>query len=172
MYSLLLNSVGCELEMVDEEWVERIRKIKEEAQREVSQISSAEEKLRERYQHQKKEIIDMIHSELKPVVETFKEPALPKYEQPKIERHDDWGISLSVPIVDETTHMSSGIDFSLKLTEKGYGVSVTRERMSRFIYPPIEVKTIQEEIVKYLEERRESIISREKERQRFRREWG
>lgn len=111
--------------MSSDEWINKIKKIKMETEKQIKDIRSGEEEFREKYKDQKKKIIEMIYSQLKPLEETFKS------EKPKIER-SHWGVSLSLPIVHENTHYTSGIHFYLKLTDKGYGVDVKRDGTSFF----------------------------------------
>lgn len=151
--------------MSEEEWVKKLKKIKLETKKQIEDIRSGEEEFREKYKDQKKKIIEMIYSQVKLLEEAFKS------EKPKIERHD-WGVSLSLPIVHEHTHYTSGIHFYLKLTDKGYGVDVKRNGTSFFIHPPVELEAIKGLIIDYLEDRKRFIIGKEKELQRFRREWG
>jgi len=90
----LKNMAGKE----NEEWVKALKKIKEDTERQVSDISLAEKQLREKYEEGRKRLIDLILSEFRKVGEIFKDPTKAEADQPKVEG-GDWGACLSVPIV-------------------------------------------------------------------------
>lgn len=154
---------------MSEDWVTKIKKIKEETEEEITKIRSEEETIREKYEPQKKEIIDKIHAVLKPIVEIYTKPESSEYDQPKIEIIRDIGISLSIPIVRIGEHQGSGIHFYLNLTNEGYGVEISWNGRTNFIPPPVEIEAIRKEISDYLENRKRTIISKEKKYQSFKR---
>lgn len=156
---------------MSEDWVTEIRKIKQETEEEIAKIRSEEDVIREKYEPQKKKIIDKIRAELKPIVEVYTKPELPEMNKPRIEIHRDIRISLKMPIVSIGEWLGSDIDFYLKLTDDGYGVQVSCNGRTNFIKPPVKIETIRKEIKEYLEYRKKTIISKEKTHQHFKREW-
>jgi hypothetical protein len=157
-----------------DEWFEKIKKMKEDSERKIAEDRHAEEQLKEKYEEERKKIIEMLDSELKKVAEIFKSPDLQEYEQPEADI-SGWGGHLSVPIAHDNTHMELGVTFSPTLTDTGYGLNVEQEgydtvqekpyRTRTFIPPPIIVESIRGELEKFLESR-EYIVERMEEKRR------
>jgi len=147
---------------LSEDWANKIADIKEETEKEVLIIRSTEDELRKKYAPQQKEILDMIETLLTPIVEKFKDPKLSSNNQPKVERKNDFVISLIMPIIHENRHESSGISFCLKFTDKGYSLEVNNGNTTSHILAPIEIGRVQQKVLEYLENRKNAILSKEK----------
>jgi hypothetical protein len=111
--------------LAEEDWVQKMKRMKEETEREIQDKRIAEEQLRDKYKDEKERIIGMLRSELGKVVEVFKDASQSELDQPKAET-SGWGATLRVPIVYPSTHIGLGISFYLILTDKGYALKVTK----------------------------------------------
>jgi hypothetical protein len=162
--------------MTEDEWVAKLRKIKEEAEKEIRESRYAEQRLREKYKDEPTKIIELLCAKLK---EVFKESAQQELDQPKMES-GNWGACLSVPIIHSGMHVGLKICFFLHLTDKGYGLRVSKDmydgmydkpfETSGYINPPVTVSTIQKEVTDFLEARNNTIKRMEEKEKRFRKE--
>jgi hypothetical protein len=166
--------------LTEDNWVERLKKIKEETEREIQGKRLVEQQLREKYKDEKTKIFELLRSELNKVVEIFKDPSLQEFDQPKAEI-GNWGARLSVPIVHSGTHVGLEIKFFPQLTDKGYALTVAKGMfdgihdksydVNAYIPPPVTANAIQTQVMDFLEARSNTIKSMEESTLRFQREW-
>jgi hypothetical protein len=166
-------------ELTEDEWVAQLRKMKEEAEKEIRDSRYAEQHLREKYKDEPTKVIELLRAKLKKVEEVFKESAQQELEQPKMES-GTWGACLGFPIVHLGTHVGLKICFFLHLTDKGYGLRVARDmydgmydkpfETSGYIRPPITAGAIQKEVTDFLEARNDTIKRMEEKEKRSRKE--
>jgi hypothetical protein len=156
-----------------EDW---LSKIKQEKQKEndigadVERDKRAWEAHREKHKDEAKKIIELLNSELKKVAEVYTEPSMRDFDKPKVEGSDQF-VQLSAPIVRTGSYQGYSISFMLKLTEKGYGLSVSGGS-GNFIPPPVTLEAIQKEVLSFLQRRREEVTRMAEQEKRFRREMG
>lgn len=165
--------------MTEDEWVAKLRKMKEEAEKEIRETRYAEQHLREKYKDEPAKTIELLRAKLKKVEEVFKDSTQQELDQPKME-NGTWGACLSVPIIRIGTHVGLKICFFLHLTDKGYGLRVSREmydgmydkpyETSGYIRPPITAGAIQEEVTDFLEARNDIVKRMEEKKKRLRTE--
>jgi hypothetical protein len=147
------------------EWKAELKKLKQplEEKKNMSKqkaIQSSESDL--------KELMRLLKSQLKPVVEVFREGWKTRTQQPHLHEHDD-GYTLVVPVVKE------GIDpvilrllFRFKLTENGYLLKVIGETEKNMPAPektigsPITAEKIRDEIREFLKKRQSIILNLKK----------
>jgi hypothetical protein len=165
---------------MENNWEDKIRKIKEETDKEIEENRLAEQRLREKYKDDKPKIIEMLRSELGVVVKVFKKPSRKYYDQPSLEVAD-WGASLKVPIVGAGATVNIGITFSFQFSDDGYGLKVVKGtydavtqkpgEINADIPPPVTVAAVQKQVTEFLEVRRDTIKRMEEEAQRSQRDW-
>jgi len=153
--------------------------MKEETEKGIRESGYAEQQLREKYKDEPTKIVALLHGRLKKVEEVFKESAQQESDQPKVES-GNWGACLSVPIVHLGAHVALKICFFLHLTDKGYGLRVSRDmydgmhdkpfESSGYIRPPVAAGAIQKEVTDFLEARYDTIKRMEEKEKRSRRE--
>jgi len=166
--------------LTENNWEDKIRKIKEETDKEIKENRLAERRLREKYKDEKPKIIEMLRSELGVVVKVFKKPSRKYYDQPSLEVAD-WGASLKVPIVGAGATVNIGITFSLQFSDNGYCLKVIKVtydavtqkhcEINADIPPSVTVEAIQKQVTEFLEVRRDTIKRMEEEYQRLQRDW-
>jgi hypothetical protein len=162
----------------EDEWTQKIRKMKEDTEREIRDKRIEEEELREKYKDEKTEIMELLRLELAKVVEVFKDPSKNEWEQPKVEV-SEYAASLNVPIVEMGTRVNTGISFYPQLTDNGYTLKVLRGNFDGMyeqsyetisaIYPPVTTEAIQKEVTAFLESRSHTIKRMEQRSQKLRR---
>jgi hypothetical protein len=165
---------------MENNWEDKIRKIKEETDKDIEENRLAEQRLREKYKDEKPKIIEMLKSELGVVVKVFKKPSGKYYDQPSLEAAD-WGASLKVPIVGSGATVNIGITFSFQFSDNGYGLKVVKgtydaltqksDEITVDIPPPVTVEAVQKQVTEFLEARRDTIKRMEEEAQRSQRDW-
>lgn len=153
--------------------------MKEETEKEIRDSRYAEEHLREKYRDEPTKIVELLRAKLKKVEEVFKESEQQELDQPKMES-GTWGACLSVPIVRLGTHVGLKICFFLHLTDKGYGLRVSRDmydgmydkpfETSGYIHPPVTAGAIQKEVTDFLEARNDTMKRMEEKKKRLRKE--
>ena len=163
-------------DLTEENWGEKLKRMKEQTEREIQDKRLAEQELRDKYKDEKGRIIEMLRSELGNVVEVFKDVSQNQFDQPKAEVRD-WGATLEVPIVHSSTHVGLEISFYLTLTDKGYALKVTKGmfdgihdqsyEVPNVISPPVIAEAIQKEVTDFLEARSNTIKRMEERTQRF-----
>lgn len=146
--------------MTENNWEDKIRKIKEETDKEIEEKRLAERRLREKYKDEKPMITEMLRSELGIVLKVFKQPSGKYYDQPILEVAD-WGASLRVPIVGAGATVNIGITFSFQFSDNGYGLKVIKRtydaetqksgEINADIPPPVTVEAIQKQVTEFLE---------------------
>ena len=166
-------------ELTEDEWGAKLRKMKEETEKEIRETRYEEQHLREKYKDEPTKIIELLRTNLKKVEEVFKESAQQESYQPTIES-GSWGECLSLPIIRLGTHAGLKICFFLHLTNKGYGLRVSRDmydwmndksyETSGYIRPPVTAGAIQKEVSDFLEARNNTIKRMEEKEKRFRKE--
>jgi len=134
-----------------------------------------EAELREKYAKEPEKVIQMIYSLLVPVAETYKEEGQSVTDQPKIDKRPD-AILFRLPVRHENTTLYLELDYTLFLTDEGYGVKVTREfsdstegrrgKSIHSLFPPIEANSIKKDIRELLQEAKETIEKLEEERRK------
>ena len=162
------------------DWKAELKEMKKKTEEEMKEIRKKEEELREKHKGEREKIIDLIYSELKPVVETFVEEGKEETDQPKINKYQG-GISLSLPIVHQGTHIGLSITFGLLFTDKGYGVTTrktmydhTKDRTfatEGFVEVPVTVEGIRKEIRDFIYNRGFAIKMLEEKKKRMGRRW-
>jgi hypothetical protein len=165
--------------MTEDEWIAKLRKMKEETQKEIRDSRYAEQHIREKYVNEPTKIIELLRAKLKKVEEVFKESDQQELDQPKMES-GNWGACLSVPIIHSGMHVGLKICFFLHLTDEGYGLRVSKDmydgmydkpfETSAYINPPVTANTIQKEVTDFLEARNNTIKRMEEKEKRFRKE--
>jgi hypothetical protein len=175
----LVRTIKGGIELTEDEWVVKLRKMKEETEKEIRDSHYAEQHLREKYKDEPTKIIALLRAKLKKVEEIFKESAQQELDQPKMES-GTWGVCLSVPIIHLGTHVGLKICFFLHLTDKGYGLRVSKDmydgmydkpfETSGYIHPPATAGAIQKEVTDFLEARNNTIKRMEEKEKRFRKE--
>jgi hypothetical protein len=110
----LVRTVKGGTELTEDEWVAKLRKMKEETEKEIRESRYAEQHLREKYKDESTKIIELLRAKLKKVEEVFKESAQQELDQPKMES-GTWGTCLNVPIIRLGTHVGLKICFFLHL---------------------------------------------------------
>jgi hypothetical protein len=175
----LVRTVKGGTELTADEWVAKLKKMKEETEKEIRESRYAEQHLREKFKDEPTKIIELLRAKLKNVEEVFKESALQELDQPKMES-GTWGACLSVPIIRLGTHVVLKICFFLHLTDKGYGLRVSRDmydgmydkpfETSGYIRPPVTAEAIQKEVTDFLEARNDTIKRMDEKEKRFRKE--
>ena len=153
--------------------------MKEETEKEIRESRYAEQHLREKYKDEPTKTIELLRAKLKKVEEVFKESELQELDQPKMES-GTWGACLRVPIIRLGTHVGLKICFFLLLTDKGYGLRVSRDmydvmydkafETSGYIRPPVTAGDIQKEVADFLEARNDTVKRMEEKEKRFRKE--
>lgn len=144
------------------DWKAELEKMKKEPEGEIAKKREAEEKLRKKYAGDKKKLIDLIHSQLIPVVETFKDEDMDETDQPKIRKYQ-MGIALYLPIVSHGTHLEFSITFGFNLTDNGYAVITRKTGYDHVqdrpftsegrVEAPVTVEGIQNEISAFIRDR-------------------
>lgn len=175
----LVRTVKGGTELTEDEWVAKLRKMKEETEKEIRDSRYAEQHLREKYKDEPTKIIELLRAKLKKVEEVFKESAQQELDQPKMES-GTWGACLNVPIIRLGTHVGLKICFFLHLTDKGYGLRVSRDmydgmydkpfETSGYISPPVTAGAIEKEVTDFLEARNDTVKRMEEKEKRFRKE--
>ncbi len=175
----LVRTVKGGIELPEDEWVMKLRKMKEETEKEIRESRYAEQHLREKYKDEPTKITELLRAKLKAVEEIFKESAQQELDQPKMES-TTWGACLSFPIIHLGTHVGLRICFFLHLTDKGYGLRVSRDmydgmydklfETSGYIHPPVTADAIQKEVTDFLEARKDTIKRMDEKEKRFRKE--
>ena len=175
----LVRALKGGTELTEDEWVAKLRKMKDVTEKEIRDSRYAEQHLREKYKDEPTKTIELLRAKLKKVEEVFKESAQQELDQPKMES-GTWGASLSVPIIRLGTHAELKICFFLHLTDKGYGLRVSRDmydgmydkpfETSGYIWPPVTAGAIQKEVTDFLEARNDTIKRMEEKEKRFRKE--
>ncbi len=160
------------------DWKAELEEMKKATEEEIKESRRKEEELREKYKGDKERIIDLINSQLKPVVETFKEEDMEETSQPKIKKYHN-GISLNVPIVQEVGYISFSISFDLVFTDRGYEVKTRKSGYDHvqdraftseaFIHAPVDIKGIRDEIRAFLRDRNFAIKMLEEKKKRLQR---
>jgi hypothetical protein len=100
----LVRTVKGGTELTEDEWVAKLRKMKEETEKEIRESRYAEQHLREKYKDEPTKIVELLRAKLKKVEEGFKESAQQELDQPKMES-SNLGACLSVPIIHLGTHV-------------------------------------------------------------------
>jgi hypothetical protein len=152
--------------LTENNWEDKIRKIKEETDKEIEEKRLAERRLREKYKDEKPMIIEMLRSELGVVSKVFKQPSGKYYDQPSLEVVD-WGASLRAPIVGAGATVNIEITFSFQFSDNGYCLKVIKRtydaetqksgEINPDIPPPVTVEAIQKQVTEFLEVRRDTI---------------
>jgi hypothetical protein len=147
-------------------WEDKLGKIKEETDKEIEENRLAERQLREKYKDEKPMIIEVLRSELGIVVKGIKQPSKKCYDQPNLEVAG-WGASLKVPIVGVGATVNIGITFSFQFSDNGYYLKVIKGtydaktqkpyEINADIPPPVTVEAIQKQVTEFLEARRDTI---------------
>jgi len=175
----LVRTVKGGIELTEDEWVAKLNKMKEDTEKEVRESRYAEQRLREKYKDEPTKITELLRAKLKKVEEVFKESAQQESDQPRMESAT-WGACLSFPIIHLGTHAGLKICFFLHLTDKGYGLRVSRDmydgmydklfETSGYIQPPVNAGAIQKEVTDFLEARKDTIKRMEEKEKRLRKE--
>ena len=165
--------------MTEDEWATKLRKMKEETEKETRESRYTEQHLREKYKEEPTRIMELLRAKLKKVEEVFKESAQQELDQPKMES-GTWGACLGFPIIRLGTHGALKICFFLHLTDKGYGLRISRDmydgmydktfETSGYIHPPVTAGAIEKEATDFLEARKDTIKRMEEKEKRFRKE--
>lgn len=144
------------------DWKKQLEHIKQETKDEIRKGSMMEKELRQKYEGLKEKLLEMIQSQLVPVVETFRDKNQNKVDQPKIEKTSS-SISLRFPIKSGPTTLHLSIEFGFVLTDNGYAVTTRTEdfdfvqqrgfKHDGRIDPPITVTIIQSKIAAYIQNR-------------------
>ena len=166
---------------MSEDWKKELESMKKETEEKIAKAREEEEKLREKYKGDKEKIIDLINSELVPIVEVFKKEDMAEMDQPKIQRHQ-LGISLYLPITGEGTHIGLNMSFGFSFTEKGYAVTTrrgiydhTKDRVFTIeghIPAPVTTEGVQNAIREFIRDRNFAIKMREERAKHMKREHG
>ena len=173
----LVKTAKGGIKLTENEWGAQLKKMKEETEKEIRDSRYAEQHLREKYKDEPTKTLALLRAKLKKVEEVFKEPAQQELDQPKMES-GNWGACLGFPIVHLGTHVKLKICFFLHLTDKGYGLRVSKDmydgmydkpfETSGYIRPPVTAGAIQKEVSDFLEARNNTI--KKMEEKRFRKE--
>ena len=140
---------------MSDDFLTRIKEMKQkenEMDADVKATKKAWDENIEKHKAEKQKIKEMLNSELKKVVEVYTDKSVGEYDRPSL-RIEENSVYLSVPIVRSHSHISYGLYFSLKLTEKGYGLSVHGAGRDGFIEPPVTTDAIQKEVEEFLKAR-------------------
>jgi len=157
---------------MSDEWVEEIKRMKEETEKKIQKARSEEEALREKYKEDIKKILDLIKAQCAPVVDTFKDPSKWEWQQP------EFGVSetakaawIRVPLAFPT---SLTLSFRLVLTDKGYSVEVRKQfydevknrtgSSTGHIHPSVKEDSIRSEIRNFLKDRNDALERLEQKR--------
>jgi len=167
--------------IMPENWKAELEKMKKETEEEIEKTQEKEKELRKKYEDDKEKILDLVHSQLKPVVETFKEEGMAEIDQPKIQRYQS-GISLHLPIVQQGTHIGLSMTFGLIFTDKGYALTTrkscydhTRDQVfstEGYIDAPVTVEGIQNQIREFIRDRNFAVKMLEEKARRWKRFHG
>jgi len=163
------------------DWEAELKKMKKETEEPKEKAREKENELRKKYEGDKEKILDLVHSQLKPVVETFRKEGLDEGDQPKIGKYQT-AISLDLPIVEQGTHRGLSLTFSLTLSDNGYALVVKREGYdhvqdrnfySEYQVPaPVTAEDIRGQIRQFIKERDFAIEMLEKKRVHFERKYS
>lgn len=166
--------------MMSADWKAELEETKKATEEDMEEVRKKEEELRKKYEGDQEKIIDLIYSQLKPVVETFREEGKEKTDQPRIDKRQS-GIVLHLPIVHGNTHIGLSISFGLIFTDKGYGVTTrkriydhTKDRVftsQGFVDAPVEIEGIQNQIREFIRDRAFAIKMLEEKTKRMKRRW-
>jgi hypothetical protein len=156
-----------------EDWLSKIKQEKQkedDIKAEVEADKKAWEEHREKHKDEAKRIIELLNSELRKVAEVYTDSSMRDMDKPKVEGNDQY-VQLSIPIVRTGLYQGYSISFSLKLTEKGYGLNIFGGSSS-FIPPPVTLEEIQKEAIYFLQRRSEEVARMAGQEKRFHKQMG
>ena len=166
---------------MSEDWEKELKGFKEQAEKDTTEMCTKERELHDKYGPDKKKILDLIQSQLEPVVKTFRDESGDKIDQPGIERYES-GIRLKLPLVHESTHYGLALSFNLSLTESGWMVNVKQDLFDsknekaystlESIPSPVDLEAVRGMIRGFIESRSQLINRLEEKSERYRREHG
>lgn len=162
------------------DWKKELENLKKTTHQQIEKKNEAEKKLREKFEGEKEKLLELIESQLTPVLETFMDENIPELDQPSIKKHQQ-AITLNLPIVSGGTHIGLEITFGFRFTDEGYAVRVRRSAYDHvqertfehqnFIQPPITAEKIQNQIRAFLNDRNYAIEMLAKKSRIGEREW-
>jgi len=159
---------------MSDEWVEEIKRMKEETEKRIQKARTEEEVLREKYKEDIKKILDLIKTQCAPVVDTFKDPSKWEWQQPEFGMSETAKAAwIRVPLAFPT---SLTLSFRLVLTDKGYSAEVrkqfyddvknTTDSSTGHIQPPVKEDSIRSEIRNFLKDRNNALEKLEEKRRK------
>ena len=111
----VMNLVHAPETATFEEWIERLRKLKEVTEHKIRESRRTEEQVREKYQGEAQHILDIIRPHLNAVVEIFQDPSKDDLDQPTCTIDESTNAAnLLVPIAYVNTQIDSA--FHLRRT--------------------------------------------------------
>jgi len=145
---------------MSKEWKKILERIMHQTRDEMRRGSLIEKEIEQKYEGAKERLLDLIYSQLVPVIEIFTDKNQQEIYQPKIEKTSS-SISLKFPIKSSSTTVHLSLDFGFILTDNGYAVTIKTEDYDFVqhrgfthygrIDPPVTVKIIQSTITEYIQ---------------------
>jgi len=162
------------------DWEAELKKMSKETEEQISKVREKEIELRKKYEGDKEKILDLVDSQLKPVIAAFRKEGLDKTDQPRVDRYQS-AITLHLPIVEQGTHIGLSLSFSLIFTDTGYALTTrrgiydhTRDNVFQVegnVPAPVTAEGIQKQIKEFIRDRNFAIQMREDEGIHSSRRW-
>ena len=156
---------------MSKDWKAELEKLKQLPTEEIGKMQKKERDLRDAHTPELKNLMELVKSQLEPVVEVFRvNDGRAENEQPHISE-DKNGYMLTLPIIkrgDTPKHLR--VKFEFHLTEEGYILKVEKESFpekilagpERTIEAPITEEKIRNEVRAMLRERQHILLEMEK----------
>jgi len=151
------------------EWKAELEKLKHQPIEETMKTQKKESITSESRKSELKKLMKLVKSQLRPVVEVFRDEWKTKTQQPHIHEYKN-GYTLVMPIAKPSLKPTIlRLQFEFQLTEKGYVLKAKRETgkttgPERIIVAPITEEEIHNEIREVIKERQSVILKLKKGR--------
>jgi len=151
------------------EWKAELEKLKQQPIEETMKTQKKESSGGESRKSELKKLMKLVKSQLRPVVEVFRDEWKTKTQQPHIHEYTN-GYTLVMPIAKPSLKPTIlRLQFEFQLTEKGYVLKAKREigkttGPERIIVAPITEEEIHNEIREVIKERQSVILKLKKGR--------
>jgi hypothetical protein len=161
---------------LSQDWKSELERLKQQPINEISKMEKEEQKLRESHATDLKRLMNVVQSQLTPVLEVFREnDGRAENQQPHLEKNSN-GYMLGLPIIERgRAPVNLRLSFEFHLTKDGYVLKVKRDTEEsiacpeRTIEAPITKEKIQNEVKGLIVERNNILTKRAKDLLRIQR---